>query len=100
MSREINGATIFTAIFGDPVEHSKSPAMHNAAYAALAINRAYLAFQVSRENLAAALRAIPALNIAGVNLTVPHKETAARLIKSLSAEARLLGAVNCVINRR
>jgi len=43
--------------------------MHNAAYAALAINRAYLAFQVSRENLAAALRAISALNIAGVNLS-------------------------------
>ncbi|MDO8431555.1 MAG: shikimate dehydrogenase [Candidatus Binatus sp.] len=100
MSRDINGATVLTAIFGDPVEHSKSPAMHNAAYAALAMNRAYVAFRVRRENFAAALRAIPALNIAGVNLTVPHKESAARLIRNLSAEARLLGAVNCVINRR
>jgi len=77
-----------------------SPAMHNAAYAALKMNRAYLAFRVRPENLAAALDAIPALGIIGVNLTVPHKENAARRIKNLSAEARLLGAVNCVANRR
>ena len=99
MSPEINGATGLTAIFGDPVEHSKSPAMHNAAYAALKMNRAYVAFHVPGADLAAALRAIPALNLLGVNLTVPHKEAAARLIKNLSAEAKLLGAVNCVINR-
>lgn len=96
---EINGATGLTAIFGDPVEHSRSPAMHNAAYAALAMNRMYAAFHVRPEQLAPALRAIPALNIAGVNLTVPHKEAAARTIKLQSAEARILGAVNCVVNR-
>ncbi len=100
MSREINGATAITAIFGDPVQHSKSPDMHNAAYAALEMNRAYVAFHVRREDFAAALRSIPALDILGVNLTVPHKEVAARLINNLSAEARLLGAVNCVANRR
>ncbi len=100
MSLEINGATGLTAIFGDPVEHSKSPAMHNAAYAALKMDRAYVALHVRSADLAAALRAIPAFNLLGVNLTVPHKETAARLIKNLSKEVRLLGAVNCVINRR
>src|SRR6202030_4289368 len=88
------------AIFGDPVGHSKSPAMHNAAYAALGMSRTYAAFRVTAGNLAAALRAIPALGIIGVNLTVPHKEAAARLIKDLSGEARMLGAVNCVVNRR
>src|SRR5580692_6559820 len=61
------------AIFGDPVAHSKSPAMHNAAYAALGMNRTYAAFRVTPANLAAALRAISALGI---------------------------GAVNCVVNRR
>ncbi|HVA81751.1 MAG TPA: shikimate dehydrogenase [Candidatus Binataceae bacterium] len=98
--REISGATSFTAIFGDPVEHTRSPAMHNAAYAALGLERRYLAFHVTPEHLPAALRAIPALGILGVNLTVPHKEPAAKMIRELSAEARLLRAVNCVLNRR
>jgi shikimate dehydrogenase len=88
------------AIFGDPIEHSKSPAMHNAAYAALGMSRTYAAFRVTAGNLAHALRAIPPLGIIGVNLTVPHKQAAARLIKDLSGEARMLGAVNCVVNRR
>jgi len=48
----------------------------------------------------ARLRSIPALGLVGVNLTIPHKEAAARLIKDLSGAARLLGAVNCVVNRR
>ena len=74
--------------------------MHNAAYAALGMNRTYAAFRVTSENLAGALRAIHPLGIIGVNLTVPHKEVAARLIKDLSGEARMLGAVNCVVNRR
>lgn len=77
-----------------------SPAMHNAAYAALGLDRRYVAFHVKREHLAAAMRAIPALGILGVNLTVPHKERAARMIGELSPEARILGAVNCIVNRR
>jgi shikimate dehydrogenase len=98
--REISGTTSLTAIFGDPVEHSMSPAMHNAAYAALGLDRRYVALHVTQENLAVALRSIPALGILGVNLTVPHKERAARMIREISAEARLLGAVNCVVNLR
>ncbi len=77
-----------------------SPAMHNAAYAALWMDRVYLAFHVTPQNLAAALRALTALGILGVNLTVPHKEAAARMLKHLSAEAKLLRAVNCIINDR
>jgi shikimate dehydrogenase len=98
--REISGATALTAIFGDPVKHSLSPAMHNAAYAALGLDRRYVAFHVTAEHLPAALRAIPALGILGVNLTVPHKEQAAKIIGELSAEAQILGAVNCIVNRR
>ncbi len=74
--------------------------MHNAAYAALGMNRTYAAFRVTSGNLGAALRSIPALGLVGVNLTIPHKEAATRLIKDLSGAARLLGAVNCVVNRR
>jgi shikimate dehydrogenase len=95
---EISGRTRFTAIFGDPVEHSLSPAMHNAAYAALGLERAYLAFNVVPERLHDAIRALPALKIAGVNLTVPHKENAVGMMVHLSDEALTLGAINCVIN--
>ncbi|MGO9454682.1 MAG: shikimate dehydrogenase [Candidatus Binataceae bacterium] len=98
-SEKISATTQLTAIFGDPVEHSQSPPMHNAAYAALGMDRRYVAFHVTPAQLAAALRAIPALGIAGVNLTVPHKERALRAMDEVSAEGRLLGAINCVINR-
>jgi shikimate dehydrogenase len=107
MAAKIHGAPIsitgrvgVTAVFGDPVEHSMSPTMHNAAYAALAMDRVYLAFHVTPENFRTAIHSIPALKILGVNLTVPHKEAAARMLKNLSAEAKLLRAVNCVINER
>jgi shikimate dehydrogenase len=90
---------MITAIFGDPVAHSLSPAMHNAAYAALATERAYVAFRVTPDHLREAIRAIPALGLAGVNLTVPHKERALRMMAHVSGEVRILRAVNCVINR-
>ena len=96
----IGGGTGLTGIFGDPVAHSASPAMHNAAYAALGMDRAYVPFHVSAAQLPAALRAISALQIFGVNITVPHKERVARLLRNQSAEARMLGAVNCVVLRR
>jgi shikimate dehydrogenase len=96
----IGGGTGLTGIFGDPVAHSASPAMHNAAYAELGIDRVYVPFHVLAAQLPAALRAIVALGILGVNVTVPHKERVARLLARQSAEARLLGAVNCVVSRR
>ncbi len=95
----LSGRTKITAIFGDPVEHSLSPAMHNAAYTALGMECAYAAFHVTPERLKEAVHAIPALGILGVNLTVPHKERAARMMASLSEEARALGAINCIVNR-
>jgi shikimate dehydrogenase len=77
-----------------------SPAMHNAAYATLFMDRVYLAFHVTPEHLRAALHAMLTLGFLGANLTVPHKEAAARILKNLSAEAKLLRAVNCVVNDR
>lgn len=96
---EITGRTRFTAVFGDPVEHSLSPIMHNAAYAALGLERAYLAFRVAPERLRDAIRAMLALQITGVNLTVPHKESAVSMMTHLAEEALALGAINCVVNR-
>lgn len=96
----LSGSTLLTGIFGDPVAHSLSPAMHNAAYAALKMDRAYVAFRVAPGGLRTAIRAIPELGLLGVNVTVPHKAAAARLLPRFSAEARALGAVNCIVNRK
>ena len=95
----ILGTTRFTAIFGDPVEHSLSPTMHNAAYAALRMDRRYVAFHVTPKALTSALRGIQAMGVLGINLTVPHKEAALRVMDQVRTEGILLGAINCVINR-
>jgi shikimate dehydrogenase len=95
----IDGATRIAAVFGHPVGHSLSPAMHNAAYAALKLNRVYVACDVTLDALPAALKSLGPLGFIGVNLTVPHKQAALRVVKNVSAEARLLGAANCIINR-
>jgi shikimate dehydrogenase len=95
----IAATTRLTGIFGDPIEHSLSPAMHNAAYAALGMDRRYVAFHVTRAELRPALRGIAPLKIAGVNLTLPHKARALAVMDELTAEGDLLGAINCVLNR-
>jgi shikimate dehydrogenase len=87
-------------IFGYPVTHSRSPAMHNAAFRALKLNYYYLPFAVTPAGLADAVRAIRALGLAGVNLTIPHKERVLPYLDELSAEARRIGAVNTVVNHR
>jgi shikimate dehydrogenase len=86
-------------IFGDPVAHSLSPAMHNAAFAALGLDMTYVPFWVRPTDLAAAVRGARALGLAGFNVTVPHKERILPLLDTVSAEARILGAVNTVARR-
>jgi len=92
----VQGDTKVTGVFGFPVEHSLSPAMHNAAFAALHLNYTYVPFSVAPENLGAALRGLPALGIIGVNLTIPHKEAALAYCDTITGEARDIGAVNTI----
>lgn len=96
----ITGATRVLGIFGDPVTHSRSPAMQGAALAAAGIDAVYLPFHVSAAQLPAAVRAIEALGLVGVNVTIPHKEAVCSLLDELDAEARLIGAVNTVVYRQ
>src|SRR5216684_9168400 len=97
----VSGAAKVAGIYGDPIAHSLSPAMHNAAYTALGCDRIYVPFRVAASDLPEAIRAVQALNFLGVNLTVPHKAHGAKLLGNrLSREALALGAVNCVVNRR
>jgi shikimate dehydrogenase len=99
MASGISGRTKICGIFGCPVEHTFSPAIHNAAFAAAGLNYVYVPFKVEPRSLAAAVAAIRALDLTGVNVTIPHKEAVLPLLDGLSDEARLIGAVNTIINR-
>ncbi len=94
----INGKTKIVGILGYPVEHSLSPRMHNAAFKHLNLNYCYVPFLVKPEQLESAIRGLKALNIVGVNVTVPHKESVIAFLDNLSDEARLIGAVNTIKN--
>jgi len=95
----ISGRTTIVGIIGDPVAHSRSPAMHNAAFRALRLDWVYVAFPVDAEAVRDAVHAVRALGMAGVNVTVPHKEDVVRHLDSLSDAARRIGAVNTIVNR-
>lgn len=86
-------------IFGWPVGHSLSPAMHNAAFAELGIDARYLPFAVRPEHLKDALCGVRALGISGINLTLPHKQRAIAELDSLSPDAAAVGAVNTIAAR-
>lgn len=95
----ISGRTAVYGIFGDPVAHSLSPAMQNAAFAAAGIDAIYVPFHVRTEALGAAVAALRALNVAGVNVTIPHKERILEHLDEVDHRARSIGAVNTVVNR-
>jgi shikimate dehydrogenase len=90
----IGGATRVACVIGDPVEHSRSPLMHNAAAEALGLDRVYVALRVAPADLHAALRGLAALGFDGANVTIPHKAAAAALCDELGNEAQDAGAVN------
>lgn len=98
--REIGSSTQLLAVFGDPVEHSLSPAMQSAAIADLGLDLVYLAFRVRLEDLAKALDGVRSMGITGVNLTIPLKQAACELVDHLSDEASDSGAVNTVVNEQ
>lgn len=97
MNSQISPETKITGVFGYPVKHSASPAMHNAAFKACGLDHVYVAFEVKPEHLGDALNGLQALGIRGVNLTIPHKENALRHMDELSPEATATGAVNTVV---
>lgn len=85
-------------IIGDPIEHSLSPGMHNAAFAALGLNSTYIGFTVPSHELRESLESLRAINIAGFNVTVPHKVEVMRHLDELELSARKASAVNTVNN--
>ncbi|MGO9341469.1 MAG: shikimate dehydrogenase [Acidimicrobiales bacterium] len=87
------------ATIGDPIAHSLSPLLHQAAFDALGLDWVSVAFRVPQGKTADALSAMRALGIAGLSVTMPHKAEAALLVDELTPLAERLGAVNCVVNR-
>lgn len=96
--RPPSGSTRLAAVIGDPVRHSLSPLLHNTAFAALDLDWVYVALEVAPGGAAAALDAMRTLGIAGLSVTMPHKEAVAAACDELTEEAAALRAVNCVVN--
>lgn len=88
------------AVLGDPVEHSASPRMHNAGFAARGLPHCYLRARIRPSELRRALSEARRLEVGGLNLTVPLKETALSLVDSLTPRARAIGAVNTIVPTR
>ncbi|WP_459202545.1 shikimate dehydrogenase [Methanococcus sp. CF] len=92
----IDSKTKLLGLIGHPVEHSFSPIMHNAAINDLKINYEYLAFDVLEENLKDVVAGAKALQIAGFNVTIPHKLNIMRYLDEIDPDAEAIGAVNTV----
>jgi shikimate dehydrogenase len=95
----ITGQTRIAGVIGEPVRHSLSPTIHNAAFAAAGLDWAYLAFEVPRGQAAVAIDGMRALGIDGLSVTMPHKADAAGAVDELSPAAEALGVVNTIVRR-
>ncbi len=84
------------AVIGDPVGHSRSPAIHNAAFSALGLDWVYVALPVPAGSAAEAVEAARTLGIAGLSVTMPHKSAVIPALDDLTPAAARLGAVNCI----
>jgi len=93
---DINASTRICAVFGHPIKHSASPAMQNAGFDALKLNWRYVACNVRPEELRMALVGAKAMQLSGLNLTVPHKVLAMDMVDALDESAKTWGAVNTI----
>ncbi len=96
---DISGETKVCAVIGDPIEHTLSPTMHNAAFEHLKLDFVFLAFRVPPDNLEHAVKAVRALGIRGLNVTMPHKAAVTEFLDVPDAAVRFLGAANTVLNQ-
>ncbi len=95
--REIDGRTRTCGLLGCPVEHTLSPVIHTALSEITGINLAYLPFRVEKEALGDAVQGAHALNILGLNVTVPHKERVLPFLDGIDPLAERIGAVNTLV---
>mgnify|MGYP003394623357 FL=1 len=99
MGSNVDAKTGLYGIIGNPVDHSLSPLLHNAAFEKLKINAHYLAFRVEEPFVVQALESVRALGIKGLNVTIPHKEAAFNAVDEVPEDIdRAIGAINTVVN--
>jgi len=94
----VSGTSRLVFLIGSPIAHSKSPAMHNAAFQATGDDLVYLALDIALDGATHAIEALRTLNVRGGNVTMPLKQAVARLVDRLTPVARLVGAVNTIVN--
>ncbi len=95
----VTGATRLVGIIGNPVSHSLSPVMHNAAFQSLGMDWLYVPLPVELYNLEKAIKGLPALGFQAANVTVPYKEKVIPFLESVSTAASEIGAVNTITIR-
>ena len=98
MTERIDGHTILIGLMAYPIRHSMSPTMHNNAFAKLGLNYAYLAFDVTSDKLPKAIDSIRTLDMRGSNISMPNKQKVIPLLDKLDPTAKLVGAVNTIVN--
>ncbi len=95
----ITGKTKVCGVIGDPIEHTLSPAMHNAAFEALNLDYVFLAFKVKSAGIADAVNGMRALNIRGLNVTMPHKRAVIKHLDRVDLSAQIVDSVNTILNK-
>jgi shikimate dehydrogenase len=95
---DIDGLTEIYGVIGHPIAHTASPAMHDAAFAALGLNARYVAFDVAPEAVGDAVRGMRALGVRGLNVTVPHKQAVMPFLDEIADDAAIIDAVNVIHN--
>ena len=99
MEKRITGHTELLGLMAYPIRHSSSPAMHNAAFAKLGLDYAYLAFEVDNDSLEGAVQGIRSLKLVGSNVSMPNKTVVHKYLDKLSPAAEMCGAVNTIVNK-
>jgi shikimate dehydrogenase len=95
----ISGKTRVCGVIGDPIEHTLSPIMHNAAFSALGLDYVFLAFKVKTAEVETAVDGMRALNIRGLNVTMPHKTSIIKHLDRVDLSAQIVNSVNTILNK-
>ena len=98
MTERLSGYTTLIGLMATPIRHSLSPLMHNESFAKLGLDYAYLAFEVGNESLADAVASIRVLGMRGCNISMPNKKKVLSYLDDISQAAKLIGAVNTIVN--
>ena len=86
------------AVIGDPIDHSLSPTIHNAAFRELGLDCTYIAYKIPKGELAAGIESLKKIKISGFNVTIPHKVEMIKLLDTVNEDCSVIGATNTVSN--